>query len=261
MGDSSQPHVMTAGERSPDARRLEDRRLFALRDGGDGAARDALIERFLPLARAMARRYVHSSEPTEDLVQIASLALVKAVDRFDASKGTAFSTFAVPTIHGELKRHLRDRSWMVRPPRALQELTLRVDRAVTQLSAELDRAPTVGELASELQSDEEQILEALQARGGRSAVSLQAFRGTDDDQQTLQDTLGCCDDGFERAESRVLLEDLSASLSPRTREVLRLRFEEDLTQAQIGDVVGVSQMQVSRIIHRALARMRLTAAA
>ena len=261
MGDSGLPQVMAAASERPEARRLEDRRLFALRDGGDSAARDALIERFLPLARALARRYEHSPEPIEDLVQIASLALVKAIDRFDASQGTAFSSFAVPTIVGELKRHFRDRSWTVRPPRALQELTLRVGRAVTRLSAELDRAPTVRELAVDLGSDEEQILEALQARDGRSAVSLQTPRGGEDDDQTLQDTLGCGDDGFRLAESRVLLAGLSASLPSRSREVLRLRFEQDLTQAQIGKLMGVSQMQVSRIIRGALAQMRLAAAA
>jgi len=132
---------VAARERGADARHLEDRRLFARRDAGDRGARDALVERFLPLARSLARRYEHSAEPMDDLVQVASLALVKAIDRFDASQGTAFSSFAVPTIVGELKRHFRDRTRAVRPPRAIRELTLRVDRAVTRLSASLDRSP------------------------------------------------------------------------------------------------------------------------
>ncbi len=247
-------------ERGTDTRRLENRRLFARRDAGDSAARDALVERFLPLARSLARRYQHSTEPIDDLVQIASLALLKAIDRFDASQGTAFSTFAVPTIVGELKRHFRDRTWTVRPPRALQELTLRLERAVARLSTCLDRAPTVSELAADLGIDEEQILEALQARGGRAGVSLEAPRSGEDDELTLQDTLGGPDDGFRLAESRVLLEDLTAGLSARSREVLRLRFEQDLTQAEIGELIGISQMQVSRLIHGALAHMRLIAA-
>ena len=150
---------------------------------GDRGARDALVERFLPLARSLARRYERSGEPIEDLVQVASLALLKAIDRYDPAQGTAFSSFAVPTIVGELKRHFRDRSWMVRPPRALQELTLRVEHAISQLSADLDRAPTVSELAAALGSDEEQVLEALQARAGRSALSLQAPRSGDEEQQ------------------------------------------------------------------------------
>jgi len=237
-------------------RRRADGELFALRDAGDPRARDALVERFMPLARSLARRYDRSGEPMDDLVQVAALALVKAIDRYDPSQGCAFSSFAVPTIVGELKRHFRDRTWMVRPPRELQELTLRVQTAISRLAHDLDRAPTVAELAAAVGADEEQILEALQARSGRAAVSLQAPAGGGDETHALQDTLGSTEDGFARAESRAVLAHLMSALSPRSRLVLRLRFEQDMTQAEIGERIGVSQMQVSRIIRQALETLR-----
>ncbi len=215
------------------------------------------MQRFLPLARSVARRYGRAGEPMDDLVQVASLALVKAVDRFDASQGTAFTSFAVPTITGELKRYFRDRTWMVRPPRDLQERTLRVDAALQTLTHDLDRSPTVSELAAALGTDEEAVLEALQARSARNAMSLSAPSGDDDDEpRAFERALGRRDDGFETAESRVMLEALMRELPPRSREVLRLRFEDDLTQAEIGEAVGVSQMQVSRLIRQAVQRLR-----
>ena len=244
------------GHRADSARRLEDDRLFARLGAGEAGARDALAERYLPLARSLARRYARSTEPMDDLVQVASLALVKAIDRFDPAHGTAFSSYAVPTIVGELKRHFRDRTWTVRPPRALQELTLRVEHAITRLSHDLDRMPTVGELATTLGCSEEPILEALQARGGRCGVSLQASGSGEDDQPTLEHTLGTLDDGYTAAESRATLDTMMAGLSPRSHEVLRLRFEQDLTQSQIGELIGVSQMQVSRLIRQAVNQMR-----
>jgi RNA polymerase sigma-B factor len=237
-----------------------DRALFARRDRGDLRARDELIERFMPLARSIARRYEGSSEPLDDLVQVASLALVKAVDRFDPARGCTFSSYAVPSIVGEIKRHFRDRSWAVRPPRELQEMTLRIERARSELVQRLDREPTVAELAAGLGVGDEQVLEGLQARTGRSALGLQAKLGGQDDQVMLQDTLGIDDAGFDRAEERALLARLMGSLAPRDREVLRLRFEQDLTQAQIGELLGVSQMQISRIIRQALAQLRHVAA-
>jgi RNA polymerase sigma-B factor len=242
-----------------DSRARVERMLFASRDAGDPRARDALVERFLPLARSLARRYERSGEPMDDLVQVASLALVNAIDRFDATHGYAFSSFAVPTIIGALKRHFRDRTWIVRPPRHLQELTLRVHGATSRLTQELDRAPTVGELATAVGADEEQILEALQALRGRDPTSLQSRVDGEDEQRELQDTLGSCDEGFALAESRVLLAGLMGALTPRSREVLRLRYEQDMTQPQIGELLGVSQMHVSRLIHQALTQMRRTA--
>jgi RNA polymerase sigma-B factor len=234
----------------------KDRVLFARHAAGDRHARDELIERWLPLARSVARRYERADEPLDDLVQIASFALVKAIDRYDPALGPAFSSYAVPTIAGELKRHFRDRGWAVRPPRGLQELTLRVEGAAVRLSAQLDRAPTVGELAAATDSTDEEVLEALQARTGRDALSLQAPQGGEDQQPALQDMLGASDDGYAQAEMRVFLDDLMTGLPRRTREILRLRFEEDLTQAEIGELFGVSQMQISRIVRQAIGRLR-----
>lgn len=238
-----------------DARARGDRALFERLGAGDERARDLLAERFMPLARSLARRYESSGEPFEDLVQVASLALVKAIDRFDASRGHAFTSFAVPTIVGELKRHFRDRTWAVRPPRELQELILRVDRAAVRLSQECDRAPTVDELSEATGADEEQILEALQARTGRGALSMHAPHSAEPDAATLEDSIGSDDGEFDQAEARVMLDGLCVGLPARSRDVLRMRFEEDMTQAEIGERLGVSQMQVSRIIRQTLAHL------
>jgi RNA polymerase sigma-B factor len=230
--------------------------LWARCAAGDRRARAELIERWLPLARSVARRYERADEPLDDLEQVASLALVKAIDRYDPARGNAFSSYAVPTIAGELKRHFRDRSWAVRPPRQLQELTLRVERAATELTAQLDRAPTIRELATATGNSDEQILEALQARTGRNALSLQAPIGGAGEQAELQDILGAGDGGYVQAETRVFLAQLMTGLPRRTREILRLRFQDDLTQKEIGDLFGVSQMQISRIIRQAINQLR-----
>ncbi|MEA2245356.1 MAG: polymerase sigma-B factor [Solirubrobacteraceae bacterium] len=222
----------------------------------DPWTRDALVERFLPLARSIARRYENRGEPLEDLVQVASLALVNAVDRFDASRGYAFTSFAVPTIAGEVKRHFRDRGWAVRPPRRLQELSLRVDRATESLTQQLDRAPTVAEIARALDSDEEQVLEALCARAGRNALSLQGPCSTAYVGPVLEGEFGREDDGYRDAESRAVLERLLALLPKRDRDVMRLRYGADMTQAEISAVFGISQMQVSRIVRNAIDRLR-----
>jgi RNA polymerase sigma-B factor len=228
--------------------------LFVRRDAGDPHARDALIERFLPLARSLARRYERSGEPLEDLVQVASLALVKAIDGYDPARGVAFSSYAVPTIAGELKRYFRDRTWAVRPPRDLQDMTLRVARAADVLAAQHGRPPTVAELSAAINATDEEILEALQAQRAHRGLSLHA--PVHDGEVALHDTLGAIDDGYARAETRAVLEDMLGNLPRRSREVLRLRFEEDLTQAEIGALIGVSQMQVSRIIRDAIGQLR-----
>jgi RNA polymerase sigma-B factor len=241
-------------------RARDDERLFkAWLHSGDRRARAALIERFLPLARSLARRYHRSGEPLEDLIQVASVALVKAIDRYDLARGCAFSSFAVPTITGELKRHFRDHSWTVRPPRDVQELTLRVETALIRLTQQLDRSPTTTELATAAGLDEEQILEALQARRGRTGLSLQAPQGDPGDAMTLEDTLGAEDPDIARAENRAELNGLLKTITPRAREMLRLRFEEDMTQAEIGAVFGVSQMQVSRILRQTITHLRYVA--
>jgi len=259
--DTSTVHARTADPRSEGPRARNDRVLFKRRDQGDRAARDALIERFLPLARSIARRYEHSGEPLEDLVQVASLALVNAVDRYDPARGYAFSSYAVPTIAGELKRYFRDRTWAIRPPRDLQERVLRVEAAAHDLAADFDRAPTVPQLAAAIGCDDEEILEALHARHARGALSLDApAAGQDEHGEVLQDTLGSGEDGYAQAENRAELERLLRVVAPRTRIVLRLRYELDLTQAEIAALLGVSQMQVSRIIRGAIDRLGLIAA-
>src|ERR687885_301300 len=239
----------------------EDPPLFGpSRDRRDPVDRGLLVEGFLPLARQLARRYERPEEPFDDLFQVACLGLVKAIDRFDLSRDVAFSSYAVPTILGEIKRYFRDRTWSVRVPRDLQELALRVDRKVSELSTDLRRQPTVSEIAEAVGIEEEDVLEALEASGAYRATSLSTPRGNEDEAgETLGDTVGTSEEGFGLAESRATLEQLMRAVTPREREVLRLRFEEDLTQAEIGERIGVSQMQVSRIIRQSLARLRAIA--
>lgn len=227
----------------------------------DSVVREQLIERFLPLARSIALRFSTRRDTLEDLLQVATIGLINAVDRFDPGRGVAFSTYAVPTISGEIKRYFRDRTWSVRPPRALQELALRVDTAVVELTEDM-RAPTVAEIARELDEPEEHVLEALHAHHARYAVSMQAQPGGDNDAGAvrLEDRLGLDDEAYDIAEERVVLERLLRLVTDRDRRVLRMHFELDMTQREIGEVLGVSQMQVSRIIRHALRRMRIGAA-
>jgi RNA polymerase sigma-B factor len=245
------------------ARAGEDRALFErYLDRRDPVDRELLVERFLPLARQLARRYQRPEEPFDDLFQVACLGLVKAIDRFDLGRDVAFSSYAVPTILGEIKRYFRDRTWSVRVPRDLQELALRVDREVSELSTDLHRQPTIDEIAAVVGADAEQVLEAMEASAAYRATSLSLPRGDDDEAgETLGDTVGVAEDGFGRAEDRATLAQLLQTVSPREREVLRLRFEEDLTQAEIGELIGVSQMQVSRIIRQSISRLRTVAEA
>jgi len=245
----------------PNTRLADEGALFHhYRATRDAAARDQLIERFLPLARSIALRFSSRRDTLEDLLQVATIGLINAVDRFDPARGVAFSTYAVPTISGEVKRYFRDRTWSVRPPRALQELALRVDAAVAELTED-NRAPTVAELARKLGEPQELVLEALHAHHARYGVSMQAQLGSEDDGAArLEDRLGLDDAAFDVAEERVMLERLLRMVTERDRRVLRMHFELDMTQREIGDVLGVSQMQVSRIIRYALQRMRLGAA-
>jgi RNA polymerase sigma-B factor len=238
-------------------RTREDRRLLVrYHETGDPAAREALVERFLPLARQLARRYQRGGEPLDDLVQVASLGLLKAIDRFDPRRDTAFSSFAVPTILGELKRHFRDRGWSVRVPRDLQELAVRVERVTDDLARELGRAPTPEEIGEEIGVTVEQVLEAREAAGAYRAVSLDRPREEDDESERVSEHLGIEDPGFGVAEDAATVERLMHVLTDREREVLRLRFAEDLTQSEIGMRVGVSQMHVSRLLRQAIARLR-----
>ena len=238
-------------------RAREDRRLLErYHHHGDQAAREALVERFLPLARQLARRYQRGSEPLDDLVQVASLGLLKAIDRFDPERPTAFSSFAVPTILGELKRHFRDRGWSVRVPRDLQELAVRVERVGEELTRSLGRAPTPTEIGEHIGVTAEQMLEAREAAGAYRAVSLDRPRDDDEDGDGISESMGIEDPGFGLAEDAATVERLMDVLGEREREVLRLRFQEDLTQSEIGARVGVSQMHVSRLIRQAVERLR-----
>ena len=244
------------------ARADEDRRLLtAYHRHGDPHARDALVARFLPLARQLARRYQRTGEPLDDLVQVASLGLLKAIDRFDPDRATAFSSFAVPTILGELKRYFRDKGWSVRVPRDLQELAVRVDRLGEELTREIGRAPTPGEMAERLGISAEQVLEAREAAGAYRAVSLDRPRTDDEEGDAYAEVVGGDDPGFGLAEDAATVERLMRVLTDREREVLRLRFVEDLTQSEIGARVGVSQMHVSRLIRQSIARLRTVAGA
>jgi RNA polymerase sigma-B factor len=239
-------------------RAAEDRRLLErYRATGDQEAREALVQRFLPLARQLARRYRRGGEPLDDLIQVASLGLLKAIDRFDPQRQTAFSSFAVPTILGELKRHFRDKGWSVRVPRDLQELAMKVDKTGEEMARTLGRAPTVDELAEQLEVTQEQVLEAREASAAYRAVSLDRPRGDDeDDADGFGATFGFEDPAFGAAEDSATISRLLRVLTDREREVLRLRFEEDLTQSEIGERVGVSQMHVSRLIRQAVSKLR-----
>src|SRR4051795_3385164 len=249
---------MSAAAASGPERTREARELFLRHQRDrDPTAREALVERFLPLARQLARRYQRADEPIEDLVQVAALGLIKAIDRFDPDRDIAFSSYAVPTILGELKRHFRDRTWAVRVPRDLQELSLKVDRAVGEMARESHRSPSVDELSRRLGVSEEEVLEALQASSAYRATSFDAPRaGGEEEGDVLGDAVGTSDFGFDLAEDRATLDKLLLSIGPREREVLRLRFVEDMTQAEIGERIGVSQMQISRLIRQSLARLR-----
>jgi len=223
---------------------------------GDSAARDELVERFLPLARKLARRYSAAHEPFEDLLQVASLGLVKAVDRFDCSRGHAFSSFAVPTILGELKRYFRDLGWAVHVPRGAQERAVKVEDAQNRLSARSGHAPTVPELAEYLEFSIEEVLEAIETARAHHASSLDAPMDDGDGQSaTVVDTFGEEDPNLQMADDRITVGVAAAQLSSREREVLALRYVHDLTQTQIAEQIGVSQMQVSRILRRAIARL------
>ncbi len=253
----SAPRAYPPDSESRAARTRADRALLERAHRGDQAAREQLVQRFLPLARQLARRYQRGGEQLDDLIQVASLGLLKSIDRFDPTRETAFSSFAVPTILGELKRHFRDKGWSVRVPRDLQELAVRLEPTGEQLARELGRAATPNELAERLGTTLELVLEAREAAGAYRAVSLDRPRDDDDDSSDgLSGAFGIEDPGFGEAEDAATVQRLMRVLSDREREVLRLRFEEDLTQAEIGARIGVSQMHVSRILRQAIVRLR-----
>jgi RNA polymerase sigma-B factor len=220
------------------------------------ALRDRLVRRYLPLARYSAGQYARGSEPFDDLLQVACIGLLKAIDRYEPARGAEFSSYALPTMAGELRRHFRDRSWNVRPPRDLQDHALAVERATTTLTLDLGRSPTVGDIAGRTGLGEESVLEAREALASRSAVSFSLPANAADDGPELGECMGTWDAGFDGAENRATLARLLRHLSHREREILRLRFDEDLTQAEIGQRIGLSQMHVSRLLRNALEKLR-----
>jgi RNA polymerase sigma-B factor len=238
---------------------VAEKRLWELAGQGDAAAREQLVQRYIRLAHKLARRYARSSEPLEDLEQVACLGLVRAIDRFDPSRGTTFSTFAVPTILGELRRHFRDRTWAVRVPRELRDLAAAVEHAAEGLAAELGRSPSLAEVADAVGQPVEHVMAAREAALAYRCDSIdRPLRADDaDGGATLADLLGEPDDELSRVETGVMLDQLAeVTLSERDRVVLRLRFEHDLLQREIADRIGVSQMQVSRILRDAMDRLQ-----
>lgn len=242
--------------------RARARELFATltvlpeHDPSRGSLRDELVEMHLPLVEYLARRFRNRGEPLDDLVQVATIGLIKSVDRFDLDRGVEFSTYATPTIVGEIKRHFRDKGWAIRVPRRLQELKLSLTKATSELSQKNGRAPTVAELAGHLQMSEEEVLEGLESANAYSAVSLDAPDGGDDDSPAVADSLGVTDDALEGVEYRESLKPLLDQLPPREKRILMLRFFGNMTQSQIAGELGISQMHVSRLLARTLAQLR-----
>jgi RNA polymerase sigma-B factor len=224
-------------------------------DPGRARVRERAIEAWLPLAQHLARRYHGRGEPLGDLVQVATVGLIKAVDRFEPERGLDFGAFAVPTVLGEIKRHFRDRTWMIRVPRRLQELRLDITAANNELMHKLDRSPTVADIAAHLEITEDEVIEGLEGARAYAATSLSTPTGEDGGAE-LADTLGAVDEGFELAELRVALGPAMTVLDERERTILAMRFYGNQTQQEIAGQIGISQMHVSRLISRALAKLR-----
>jgi RNA polymerase sigma-B factor len=247
-------------EAAPDRAQADATLLARYRDG-DEVAREDVIARFLPLARQLARRYARGNEPLDDLFQVASMGLLKAIDRYDPARGFAFSTFAVPTIVGELKRYFRDTGWAVHVPRPIQDRIGQVNRVIGELSRELGRSPTSAEIAKSLGCSMEDVVEAMEASSAFDALSLETSRSSEEDGGGYAETVGVDDAGYEMVEYAAAIEPVMKAMPPRDQLILRLRFERDLTQSEIAERLGISQMHVSRIIRRSLSRLRTVAEA
>jgi RNA polymerase sigma-B factor len=232
-----------------------DALLVAFHKEGDERAREQALVELMPLVRALAGRYAGRGEPFEDLVQVGSIGLIKAVDRFDVDRGVDFASYAVPTIVGEIRRHFRDKAWAMHVPRRLKELGLRLSRSLDQLTTELGRSPTIGELAQSVGVDEEEAIDALDAMNAYSTRSLQApfDDGADDN---LSEKLGADEAGYAEVEDGALLAAGLDALGERERRIVELRFFHELTQSQIASEVGISQMHVSRLLAKTLATLR-----
>lgn len=230
--------------------------LAALDASERGSRRDALIEKHLPLVEHCAWRFAHRGEPVEDLIQVGTIGLIKAVDRFDPDRGVAFSSYATPTIIGEIKRHFRDRGWAIRVPRRLQEMRMSITRAAEELQQTLGRSPSPGEIAEALGVDLEAVLEGLESAQAYSTLSLEAGESDPDDPGSILDTLGEDAEELEQVELRETLRPHLEALPARERRILLLRYFHQKTQAQIAAEIGISQMHVSRLLARTLADLR-----
>jgi RNA polymerase sigma-B factor len=232
-----------------------DSLLIAFHRDGDREARERALVELMPLVRALASRYAGRGEPLEDLVQVGALGLIKAVDRFDVDRGVEFSSYAVPTIVGEIRRHFRDKAWAMHVPRRLKELSVRLSRLLDDLTTELGRSPTIAELAEAAGAEEEEVIDALDSAHAYSTRSLHAsFEEGGDD--SLADKLGTPETGYEEVEDGSLVAAGLDALDERERRIVELRFFEEMTQSQIAAEIGISQMHVSRLLRRALATMR-----
>jgi RNA polymerase sigma-B factor len=242
--------------------RVDDKILLRrYHEDGDLQAREKLIEQYMSLVRSLARRYSYRGEQLEDLVQIGAIGLIKAIDRFDLDRGVELTTYATPNIIGEIKRHFRDKGWSVRVPRGLQELNVQLSRLVEQLTVQLSRSPTIPELAKAAGVEEEQVLEALESGRAYTSLSLSVGGGGgDDDDLDPLESLGTEEHQYEVSEDRAVLAPGFKALDERERKILQLRFFEGLTQSQIAQQVGISQMHVSRLIRRSLEKIRETIA-
>jgi RNA polymerase sigma-B factor len=241
---------------SPVNATLDDRELLRrYHEGGDAAAREVLVQRHLPLVRSLARRYAGRGEALDDIEQVGAIGLIKAIDRYELSREVALTTYATPNVVGEIKRHFRDKGWAIRVPRALQELNGKMGPTIERLTARLGRSPTINEIAQEFETSPEQVLEAMEAGSAYAPQSLSVGPDADGELDPME-TIGSHDVEFERTDERTSLEPALAALPDREQLILRLRFEEGLTQTQIADQIGISQMHVSRLIRRSLERMR-----
>ncbi len=246
-----------SGQRQVKWNRLRTRRLFRAMRAGDEEARSQLIMAYEGLARFLARKFKNRGESDEDLEQVAYLGLIKAIDRFEPERGLEFSTYATPTIMGELRRHFRDKGWSVRVPRRLQELSQKVNRTTDDLAVELGHMPSVSEIAEHLGVSVDEVLEAMESSSAYSAVSFETSSSSDDeDAPTLMDHLGDEDKDLAGTDDRLVLEEAIAGFSPREQQVVRMRFIDGLTQVEIAKELDISQVQVSRLLRKTLRRLQ-----
>jgi RNA polymerase sigma-B factor len=225
-------------------------------DADQAQAREDLVRLHLPLVEHLTRRFLNRGEHYDDLLQVGTIGLIKAIDRFDSDRGVEFSTYATPTIVGEIKRHFRDKSWAIRVPRRLQELRAAISSATAELTQDLGRSPTVAEIAAKVGVTDEEVIEGLESANAYTTLSLDAGDSSGDGAMSMMDTIGEDDEALEHVENREALKPLLEALDPREKHILTLRFFRGMTQSQIAAEIGVSQMHVSRLLNKTLAQLR-----